>query len=272
MIAASIVTYHTPREELLKCLHSLLGSPLVSRVDIVDNASEERIDGIAMQQGDKVAYIPNRNTGYGAAHNISIQRSLNDDSIKYHLVINSDVYFDSLVLSELSEWMDSHSEVGQIIPRTLFPDGSRQAVCHPLPTPFDLLIRRFTPVKMFRHRKECYDLIPFRMDVPLNVPYHHGCFMMLRTDALRDVGLFDERYFMYPEDIDLTRRMHEHYATIYYPFCSIVHAHRAESRSNMKMMWVHAVNMLRYFRKWGFIADEGRRRFNRRLFDSLETL
>lgn len=83
--------------------------------------------------------------------------------------------------------------------------------------------------------------------------------MLLRVSALREIGLFDERFFMYPEDIDFTRRMHEKYKTIYFPGASIIHDHRAASRKNSRMLKIHAENMLRYFRKWGFFFDRNRR-------------
>ena len=59
----------------------------------------------------------------------------------------------------------------------------------------------------------------------MNVPYLQGSFMFLRTKALKEVGLFYERFFMYPEDIDITRRMHKKYKTIFYPEVSIHHEH-----------------------------------------------
>lgn len=58
----------------------------------------------------------------------------------------------------------------------------------------------------------------------MNVPYHQGSFMFFRTACFNMVGLFDERFFMYPEDIDITRRMHKYYKTMFWPGVTIVHA------------------------------------------------
>ena len=77
--------------------------------------------------------------------------------------------------------------------------------------------------------------------------------------------MFDPRFFMYPEDIDLTRRMHRLGHTVYWPHATIVHAHRAESKRSARMRRIHIVNMMRYFRKWGFFFDSERRHVNRRL-------
>ena len=89
--------------------------------------------------------------------------------------------------------------------------------------------------------------------------------MMLRMKALCDIGGFDERFFMYPEDIDLTRRIHQQYRTMYVPFVTVVHHHRAASYKSPRMLRIHIVNMIRYFNKWGWLFDAERRRINRTL-------
>jgi GT2 family glycosyltransferase len=86
--------------------------------------------------------------------------------------------------------------------------------------------------------------------------------MFLRTKALTVSGLFDERFFMYPEDIDLSRRIHEHYDTLYYPHVFITHKHEAASYRNYKMLWIHIKNMVKYFNKWGWFKDKKREEIN----------
>jgi hypothetical protein len=98
----------------------------------------------------------------------------------------------------------------------------------------------------------------------MDVPYLSGCFMALRVEALRKIGLFDERFFMYPEDIDLTRRMAECYRTTYFPKVRVVHDHARESYRNYRMLWVHIKNMIIYFNKWGWIYDQSRQKINSR--------
>jgi GT2 family glycosyltransferase len=112
-------------------------------------------------------------------------------------------------------------------------------------------------------RNARYEMHASGYDKQMNVPYLSGCFMLLRTQAAAEVGLFDERYFMYPEDMDLTRRIHRRYQTIYYPEVSIVHEHSKASYKSLKMFGIHAINMCRYFNKWGWFVDAERERFNR---------
>lgn len=161
--------------------------------------------------------------------------------------------------------MDSHPDVGQLHPALIYPDGRPQYTARRLPTPFDLFIRRFLPEQLFKKSRDRYLLKDMDLETIINVPYHQGSFMLLRVDALKQVGLFDERFFMYPEDIDLTRRMHERYQTIYNPFLKAVHAHRAESYKSGRMLRIHIVNMIRYFNKWGWFFDAERRKVNKSL-------
>jgi GT2 family glycosyltransferase len=93
--------------------------------------------------------------------------------------------------------------------------------------------------------------------------------MLLRTEALKDVGLFDERFFMYPEDIDLTRRMHRKYRTVFYPEVSIVHHHAQSSYVNYRMLLIHIWNLIKYFIKWGWFLDKERREVNKKIAQNL---
>ena len=188
-----------------------------------------------------------------------------NETTRYHLVINSDVYFEPGTLERIVEHMEEHSEVGQLIPKVYYPDGRLQHVCRMLPTPADLWLRRFMPSALSRRRMERYTLAFTGYDHPMNVPYHMGCFMFLRVEALREVGLFDERFFMYPEDIDLTRRMHRCRQTLYFPAVSIVHAQRAESFKSWRMLWLHVVYLCRYLNQWGWLCDPERKRMNAQL-------
>ncbi len=248
MVNVSIVTYHTPEQELHVCLQSLQNCKLINRIDIIDNGSEQRLELFFRNNYPLVRYIANQNTGYGAAHNISMQQSI-DQGVKYHLVLNSDIYFNAGTIERCIDYMDNHPQIGQLIPAVTFPDGSFQPVCHPLPTPWNLISHRFLPHWINTKARNRYEMRCYDMTQPINVPYHHGCFMLFRSSVLKEIGLFDSRYFMYPEDIDITRRIHAHYQTIYYPHVSIVHAHRAQSKTNLRLLWIHITNILKYFRK-----------------------
>lgn len=262
-LTVSIVTYHTDPDELRLCLESLT-SDVVDAIYIVDNSA---MDGdtrvrVSVRDNPKVIYIPNKNTGYGSAHNIAIRLAM-EGGARYHLVLNSDVRFEPEVLPRLISVMEARPGTGQLQPRIEYPDGKLQYTVRRLPAPVDVFVRRFLPETWIRRRNNRYLYKDKDLSEEFNPPYHQGSFMLLRVDALRKVGLFDERFFMYPEDIDLTRRMHREYKTLYYPKERIVHDHRAGSYHSFRLLWIHCVNMMRYFNKWGWFCDSERREWNR---------
>lgn len=266
MITVSIVTYKTDLVELAKCLQSLF-SPLVSKVYVIDNSNQKYIFDFCKEYAF-VEYIGSRNVGYGAGHNQALRRVLNSKS-KYHLILNSDVYFDPSILNELLKYMDRNLDVAQVQPNIIYPDGRMQYTCRLLPTPVNLIFRRFLPKKMIAKIDDRY-LLKFNDHMQaINIPYHQGSFMFFRTECFSKVGLFDEHFFMYLEDIDITRRMHKYYRTMYWPEVTIVHAHRAASYKSKKMLKIHIQNAIKYFNKWGWIFDCERKLWNRNLLKEL---
>jgi GT2 family glycosyltransferase len=262
-MTASIVTYKTDRRELAIVLRCLADSP-VERIYLVDNSPEDSLRDFGGFD-PRVEYLwGHGNIGYGAAHNIALRRSL-ERGVDYHLVLNADIRFGPGTVESILEYMESKPDVGQVMPLVRYPNGELQYLCKMIPTPFDLIIRRFLPKSFSRKKMIKFELQFTGYDKEMNVPYLSGCFMFFRVSALKDVGLFDERFFIYGEDVDLSRRMHEKYRTMFFPGASIVHAHAAESRTSKKMLKIHITNMIRYFNKWGWFYDPKRRKYNKLL-------
>lgn len=118
---------------------------------------------------------------------------------------------------------------------------------------------------------EQFELRHSNYDKIMDVPYLSGCFMLFRTSSLRRIGLFDERFFMYPEDIDITRRMHAEFRTVFFPGATIVHDHARESYKSASALWVHLYNLAKYFNKWGWAWDSERERVNRATLRQFES-
>lgn len=259
MLTASIVTYHTSLLEINAVLDCTLQSP-VDKLYIIDNSRNDALR-ILERRSPKIRYIHNANIGYGGAHNLAIREAMELGS-DYHAVVNPDIIFEEGVLEALAAYMDARPDAGWVMPKVEYPDGELQYLCKLLPSPADLILRRFFPASVGMRARDRFEMRDSGYDRPMNVPFLSGCFMFLRVDALRKVGLFDERFFMYGEDIDLSRRMHAVYKTMYYPEVSIVHAHERASFKNRKMLRVHIANIVRYFNKWGWFFDRERRRVN----------
>ena len=117
----------------------------------------------------------------------------------------------------------------------------------------------------FRTRlDEVFQLESFGYEVPLSVPYASGAFMFIRTSVLRKVGNFDERFFMYPEDIDLSRRIAQISEVRFTPEFVVTHKYGGATRKSLRMFLIHTLNMCWYFNKWGWFFDKERRDLNKK--------
>jgi GT2 family glycosyltransferase len=211
------------------------------------------------------------NPGFGKAHNLAIRKAQEMQS-DYHLVINADVHFDFDVLSPMLLYMEANLKVGQMMPKILNTDGTIQRLCKLVPTPADLLFRRLANKITRDSRNKYFELHDFGYDKIMFVPYLSGCFMLLRQKSLLDVGIFDERFFMYPEDIDLTRRIAEKYETLFFPDVFVIHEHGAASHKSLKMFFIHAINIVKYFNKWGWFFDSFRDDINKKTLTQFDLL
>lgn len=242
MITVSICTYHTPFSDLDSCLASLTDRA-VKKVTIVDNARDQKMEEYARAHG--VDYLPSPNLGYGHAHNLAM---LHTDA-PYHLVLNADVYFSPEVIPQMIGVMERNPGVVQLQPKVLNSDGSLQYDSRQIPSFLVLMGRRFFP-KLIKGIDERFMLMHMDQNRPISVMYQTGCFMLERTSTVKSIGGFDERFFLYPEDIDLSRRMAEKGVVLYWPGVTIVHNHAAASYTSTKMLWIHMSNLLKYFAKW----------------------
>lgn len=272
MLNISIVLYHPKWEqEVLPLVRELLRVKSLRKIYLLDNTDSSfrkaetaaQKETLAKQFGtEKLRYMAmEANLGYGKAHNVALRESAYYRT-DLHLVMNSDIQVKAEDIDAMHDWMIVHPEVGQLMPKVINPDGSQQYLAKRLPAPIDVFGRRFLPAWMIAKRNKRYELRDRDLNRPVNAPYLSGCFMLLRTTAAVEAGLFDERFFMYPEDIDLTRRIHRNYLTLYYPQWTIVHAHEKASFKNRHMLRIHIQNMCRYFNKWGWLFDPERRLFN----------
>jgi len=263
-LTASIVTYKNDPGIVAQTIQSFLTTDLNVKLFVVDNSPTDRLRQIC--QDDRIVYIFNdRNLGFGKGHNIAIKSTW--DLSPFHLVLNPDIYFNGPTLKNLSRFMRENPRVGLVMPKILNTDGTIQYLCKLLPTPGNLIIRRFLKFSKQQLKKSNYKY-EFRFsayDKVMDVPFLSGCFMFIRTKALKEVGLFDEQLFMYVEDTDLTRRIHRYYRTVFYPDVSVYHHYAKGSYKSLKLMFYNSLSAIRYFNKYGWFWDEERKLINQKV-------
>jgi GT2 family glycosyltransferase len=270
-ISASLVLYNTSVDQIKRVLDSLEASELIEVLYVIDNSPKDSLRDLFDANWIKYSFTGS-NPGYGTSHNVAMRQAI--DHFDYHLVLNPDIYFDSGELRKAIMRMNQDVRIGHLMPKILNADSSIQYLCKLLPTPLDLIVRRFPlwPIACFFSKRGAqYELRFSGYENEMNVPNLSGCFMLLRTSALKVVGLFDERFFMYGEDVDLTRRIHKKFITLYYPDATVTHSHARDSYKSLKMLWIHSVNLSRYFNKWGWFFDRGRTQINRELLNQLSS-
>ena len=270
-LSASIVLYNTKIDELKRVIDSYFTYIGEKQLFLVDNSPTDSLKEIVkIYPNNDIYYIfNNENMGYGKAHNIAIKKSI-EQGLSYHIILNPDIIIEKGSLEKLTEYMEQHPEVGNIMPKIIYPNGELQYLCKLLPSPIDLIFRRFIPIKRWKDAiNERYELHSFGYDKIKNIPNLSGCFMFLRTEALKKVGLFDENIFMYLEDIDLNRRIHSKYKTIYYPDAIVIHEHQKESYKNRKLLKAHIQSAIYYFNKYGWLFDKERITINKNVLKDL---
>ena len=261
----SIVLYNNKFDEVKALVSSLRGNSTVKRIFLIDN-SEIRNDNYL---GLDVTYVFNNiNLGYGRGHNIALRQTLYDKMSPIHIVMNADVHLEPEIIDNIVAYMCQHTDVAMLMPKVYYPNNKIQYLCRLLPTPIDLFGRRFLPKRFMRRRVERLEMRHTDYNKIIEVPHISGCFMTIRTEVLEKSGLFDERFFLYLEDVDLTRRISKWGKTIFYPKVHIVHKHNRGSYSSFKLLIRHITSAYKYFRKWGFFSDKEREVINRKIFDA----
>lgn len=261
MINVSIVTYHTPVGDLLNAVSTCAKSSIVNTIYVIDNSPNNLLN-IHIKDISKVKYMHNPlNPGYGASHNIAIRYTLNE-GIPFHLVLNADVAFDFHILEGMLECFRLDKTIGLIAPKMLFEDGTIQCSRKLLPSPVNMFVRAFLPRKFRSKLDSKFQIESIKPDESIFVPYVSGAFMLIRARVLEKSGLFDERFFMYPEDIDLSRRVAEFNKVQFIPKFVITHKYGGATRKSLRMFLIHAFNMCLYFNKWGWIFDKNRNELN----------
>lgn len=216
---------------------------------IVDNVSSDGTPEYIEKNYPQTEVIRmDKNVGFGAGHNTAIKRA---DS-EYHAVINPDIVMIENAVKEMADYMDENADIGLLSPRISFPDGRDQILGKRNPHFKYLVASRMRGDEPGRLLKE-YAMLDCDLSKPVDIENATGCFMMFRTQVLKKIGGFDERYFMYFEDSDITRMVRKISRAVYYPHASVCHVWARDSKRNIKLMIIHIQSMLKYYAKWKMI-------------------
>ena len=246
-ITASIVVYKENLKVLENAIDSFLGSPLSKKLYIIDNSPSNEFKNKI--QNDSVEYIySNKNIGFGKGHN-SILHKLTSEN-KYHLILNPDVRFHPEILEKLMLKMESNESFSMIAPRVLNSNNELLYTARRYPSLFELIFRFLGIFKKFTIRGEYKNQNHKQSFSP---DFVQGSFMLFKTEDLLRLEGFDERYFMYMEDVDICRKIDlSGKRKLYFPATEIIHTHRKGSSKEFRLFFIHISSIIKYFIKWGF--------------------
>ncbi|MEE9406944.1 MAG: glycosyl transferase family 2 [Polaribacter sp.] len=251
VITCSIVLFKEDLTDLHKTIDSFLQIPLAKKLFLIDNTPSRFFEYVFVNK--EIEYVGiEENIGFGAGHN-KIIKSINNTS-KYHLILNPDVSFKIGVINSLIQELEKYQDVAMIAPKVLFPDKSHQYSCRRYPSASELLARRFSFLKpifksvIFKGTYRDKDL-----SESFFADYITGCFHLYKTADFVNLNGFDERYFLYMEDVDICKKIDVlGKKKMYYPNVEIIHVLKQGSSKSVKLFLKHTSSAIKYFLKWGF--------------------
>lgn len=252
-LSIAIVTFNNERT-IGKCVESIVTnlntSNLSYQLYIIDNNSSDTTLNIVQSISEDIIVLRNeKNVGFGAAHN----QLLDIIASRYHLVVNPDILIVNNCMIEMCSFMDQHENenIGLLSPLIKYPDGRIQYLCKKNPTFIDLFIRLAFP-QSFQKRHAYFEMRDTGYNKEFEIEYATGSFMFFRTEIFKRLQGFDERFFLYLEDADVSRRVNEISKTVFYPYNHVVHEWQRGSHKSLKLALVDVRSAAYYFRKWGF--------------------
>jgi N-acetylglucosaminyl-diphospho-decaprenol L-rhamnosyltransferase len=256
LVTALVLNYRSHRDTV-RCVCALKAQTIGQHIEIVviDNHScDESIGFIRAQLGtlDRVRIIEERaNVGFARGNNDALRFA----SGEYLLIVNPDNLLPPTALEAMLQTLQSHPNAGIVGPALIHPDGSVRPSARSLPSLFELLRKRLMPARWQRE----YDAWLQRIagSETIEVDWLVGGCLLLRRDLFERLGGFDERFFLFFEDMDLCRRIRQMgKSVLYLPRIRVQDRRSRLSGSTLlsllrrRTTWIHAWSGVKYFWKW----------------------
>lgn len=253
-LSVGIVTYNSS-EDIAKCLSTLkkyMPNTYLLDVYVFDNKSPDSLETqkiIKNDFPDVNLLVGADNHGFGYGHNKIINK-VNSD---YHLILNADVEFEMDVMTELLGYLRNHTDVALITPEIRNTDNTIQHLPKEFPKVKYVLS---STIPAFAKYRDDYTRGNSVITEPVELDISTGCFMVVRTEQLKSIGGFDDGYFLYFEDFDLSMQLRKFGKLIYYPMVHVKHFWHRDSKKSRKLFVIQIQSMMRFYRKWGVSQDK----------------
>ena len=265
-LSVAVVCYHTPESQLARLVESLLIAAeylmrhqpaSVSKLDILDNSELSTISADSFNQHKqaleklnvKVTFTHGHgNVGYGRAHNIPLKDLCSD----YHLILNPDVIISSTALHNALTKFRCDNRIKLLSPNASDCNGRKLFLCKRYPSVLSLAMRGFLPQSLkslFFKRLSHYEMQDLsEINSTTGIPLISGCFMLAETASLKSIGGFNEKFFLYFEDFDLSIRMSKLGEIVYAPDVKIIHAGGNAAGKGLWHIWKFILSGYHFFK------------------------
>lgn len=263
-LTVSVVLHHSELRHLRTTVTSLVRAAQVANVKprlvVVDHSLDDNyshgarslIESLWPELGNIAFYVAADNRGYGSGHNRAFETGLGD----IHLVLNPDVALDERALAQGLETLALDDSIALLAPLSLDENGREEHLAKAMPSVSILALRAFGPDCLKRRfarslaRYECHDL-PREGD-PHDITLASGCCMLIRGESLRRVTGFNEAFFLYFEDYDLSLRLANHGRICRDPNMIIRHYGGDAARKGWRHIVWFIASGVRFFNRWGW--------------------
>ncbi len=241
-VSASIVTYNDVNRAPItidSVTKNTKKYPL--KLYVIDNASTDGTAELIEKSGQAQVIKNHKNSGFGAAHNTVLNQTVG----KYHFVINPDITLNSDVISDMVDYFEDHPDVVMAMPKILNTDGTEQKLPKERPTFKRLFLGRLSD----KVRSE-YVWADKEISEPTDIIFCTGCFFCIRGETFKKLVGFDQRYFMYLEDADLSLKAKSKGRVVMLPQFSVTHVWERESSKSLKYLIIHIISCFKFLFKW----------------------
>jgi GT2 family glycosyltransferase len=269
-LSISVVCFNSSEDELQTLIGSLLNAIKLCKdstnlalipIYLVDNSEKDNLSlklFISLQKEAEELNVQlhlmhgHGNIGYGAAHNLVISKITSD----FHLLLNPDLNLDQNCVRAGISYLTENEAVVMASPYAAYENGEKQYLCKRYPSVFTFVVRGFFP--KFLKKVSAKRLARFEMhELPeshptTNIPIVSGCYMLCRTKALQQLGGFNEKFFLYFEDFDLSLRLTTIGKIAYVPAMRITHTGGNAAMKGLSHIRMFAQSGIRFFNIHGW--------------------
>ncbi|KGI02456.1 glycosyl transferase [Oenococcus oeni IOEB_C52] len=255
-VSLTVVLYNNKIKSVRKLINNILATTKSFHgvtLFLVNNSPENTclqkfLQEQSLQDKHVILLTADKNSGFGAGNNLVLP-FLNSD---YHFVINPDIVIpNNAQIVNMISYLHVHPEVGLLSPLIKFPDGTIQHLLKKNSTVFDMVLR-FTGLPIFKKRQQSFVNLPGGYEKIHHADNVPGSFMVFRSSVFKSIQGFDEKYFLYMEDCDITRTVNTISDVVFYPGAFVYHEWQRGNRKSLRGIVTMLKSMDIYFNKWGW--------------------